>query len=309
MIPTLTSFFIGFGTVPAVVLVAILAAFIFWLSIKPSNDRDWSPDQAVLPYAEFGANQKDQKGLFGQSGKNFVTIHNIRHLRYRSEFEYEPRLYDKTFDMAKLKTVDYVVTHFASWDGPAHVFLSFGFENLEYVAVSIEIRKKKGQKFSPWLGLVKQFELMYVIADERDVIQLRTHHRKHPVYIYPLDPRKVTPEKARIIFLDMLKRVNKLHAKPEFYNTLYNSCGNNLAAHLNRAFTGAIPWWSYKVVLPGYFIDLLQEAGLIDMESADTVNGADTVSTAAAKQNFNINEKSLRYSGDDEGFSRGIRGV
>lgn len=261
----------------------ICLLLIIYLSLQPSNDREWSKDQAILPYANFN--------------DDYVTIHNIRHLKYQSEFEYAPGYYDKTFNMTKLKSVDYVASHFATWDGPAHAFLSFCFDNeggeADYVAISIEIRKKKGQTFSPFLGLIRQFELMYVIADERDVILLRTHHRKHPVYIYPL---KILPRDARIIFTGMIKRANKLYTEPEFYNTLWNSCSTNLADHINLALPRAISKWNYKVIITGYFDALLQRAGLIDGRPLKDI-----------KHTFLINDKSLKYRAEDTEFSRGIR--
>ena len=62
----------------------------------------------------------------------------------------------------------------------AHIFLSFGFGTDDHLAVSIERRDEIGEGYSTIKGLFRQFELFYVVADERDVIRLRTNYRRAP---------------------------------------------------------------------------------------------------------------------------------
>ena len=194
-----------------------LCAFLFWYLFQtPSNTRDWSSDQQVLPYAEFK--------------ENTVAIHNIRNFTYRSTTDHDPIYYNKTFNLDELESVDYIVEPFGSI-GAAHTFLSFGFKGEKYVAISIEIRKEKGEAFSAWKGILRQYELMYVIADERDAVKLRVVHRKDSVYIYPV---KADVAKIKTLFIDMLTRANNLKEKPEFYNTLTNNCTTNIASHVNK---------------------------------------------------------------------------
>ena len=104
-----------------------------------------------------------------------MRIHNIRNFAYAPDSRYTPAYYDKTFDLRKLDSVWFIVEHFGDWKGPAHTFLSFGFGEQDYVAVSVEIRKEKGENYSPLKGLLKRYELTYVIGDERDLIKLRTN--------------------------------------------------------------------------------------------------------------------------------------
>src|SRR5262245_32746545 len=137
---------------------------MLWMFKTPSNDRDWSPDQAVLPWAE----------IDGQH----VTIHNIRNCTYRSEFDYDVAHYDHTFDLTRLRSVDYMVYPLSRGRWPAHTFVTFGFDGPEYVVISIEVRKVRGDRFSAWRGLFRAYEIMYVIGDERDLIKLRTNHRR-----------------------------------------------------------------------------------------------------------------------------------
>lgn len=186
---------------------------VFWISLEPTNDRDWRPDVTVLPYATIAGDH--------------VMVHNIRNFDYRSETDYTVAYYDKTFDLRKLRSVDIVASY---WMGPAiaHVFVSFGFAGDEYLAVSVEVRYAKDQDYSTLKGLFRQYELIYVVADERDVIRLRTNYRQNPpedVYVYRV---KSSPLAGRRFFLEYMNRLNTLRTQPEFYNTLTTNCTTNI---------------------------------------------------------------------------------
>lgn len=172
----------------------------WWLLLKPSNQRDWQRDVAVLPYADFDGNR--------------VTIHNIRNCDYRTETDFDVHYYDKVFDLDRLQSSDLYMVY---WGSPlmAHTMISFGFQGGDYVCFSIETRKKQGDTYSAVRGLFRQFELTYVIADERDVVRLRTNYRHgEEVYLYRL---RGSPEQARQLFLDYLHRANRLRQQPEWY--------------------------------------------------------------------------------------------
>ena len=94
-------------------LKIFLIALIIYLTIQPSNDREWTDDHKILSNAEIS--------------ENLVTIYNIRNFNYRSTEDYDANYYDKTFDLNQLETVDFLLSNFADWQGPAHAFLSFGF--------------------------------------------------------------------------------------------------------------------------------------------------------------------------------------
>ena len=229
-------------------LVSTLPIFLWWITISPSNDRDWSPDQVLLSSAEI---QGDR-----------IKLRNIRNFVYRTVDDYTPRHYDSTFDLKDLESVDFVVEHFSGTLGAAHTLLTFGFKGGAYVAISIEIRKEQGEQFSPLKGLFKQYELMYVIGDERDLIALRAYHRKDDVYLYPI---RASRQKMQELFLDMIERANGLVERPEFYNTLLSSCTTNIVAHINRVSPSLIPI-SLKVLLPAYSDRLAYDLGLIDTD-------------------------------------------
>jgi hypothetical protein len=251
-----------------------------YLFKKPSNERDWSPDQVVLPYADLHGSQ--------------VHLHNIRNCAYKTTRDYLVRHYDKTFDLDRIESVFYVIEPFARWFGMAHTFLSFGFAGPEYIAVSVEIRKRQGQIFSPLKGLLRQYEIMYVIGDENDLIKLRTNYRRSPVYLYPA---RAAQEKVRDLFLSMMDRANQLRARPEFYNTLTNTCTTNIVRHINRIAPQRIPR-SRQILFPSLSDRLAYDLGLIDSD----------LSFAQARVRYHINDRAARFADDPE-FSVRIREV
>ncbi len=229
----------------AIVAIALVGAGACAMQ-QPSLDRDWTGDQRLLPAAEFRG--------------PLVTVHNVRNFDYRSESDFTPRYDDRTYDLRQLDSVWFVVEPFSGFAGAAHTFVSFGFSNGGYVGVSVEIRKEKGESYSPLKGLLRQYELAYVVGDERDLIGLRANHRRHDVYLYPVRTTRVA---ARQMFIDMLTRANKLRVEPEFYNTATNTCTTNIVRHVNTISGGRVPFHP-AVLLPGYSDRLAYTLGLID---------------------------------------------
>lgn len=269
------------------ILTPILSVAIFLfisfvtvnLLTSPSNDRAWNDDQKILPYSE-------------QNG-DLITIHNIRNFSYASTTSYTQNYYDKTFNIETIKRVWFVVEPFDGVPGSAHTFLSFEFDNNQFLSISIEIRKEKGESFNPFLAFYNKYELIYVIADERDVIKLRSNYRKDSVYLYPAKGDK---EGFKKLFLDMIARANELRSKPEFYNTLTNNCTTNIVKHVNKVSPRSIPFFTLQSIFPKYSDKLAYKLGLIDTN----------LSFEEARLHYLINEKAIRY-GDDEDFSIKIR--
>ena len=250
------------------VIVAILALPFAYVRLfeQPSNERDWSPDQKVLARATIDGDA--------------VTIRNVRNFAYRTDHEFVERYETRGYDLRKLDSIWFVVERFGDTPAIAHTFLSFGFGD-EYVAISVEIRKERGEVYSPLKGLLRQYELMYVVADERDVLALRTNFRRDPVYLYPV---RTTPERMRRVFVEMLERANQLAAQPEFYNSLTNNCTTNIVGHVNTIAPHSIPF-SYKVVLPAYSDELAYELGLIPTELPfQTIRAAHRIDAIAQQQ-------------------------
>jgi len=257
----------------------ILIIFVSWsIIVRPSNNRNWSSDQKVLSYYE-------KEG-------DLIHVYNIRNFTYRSTTDYDINYYNKTFDLNNLDSVDYIVEPFSDWEGSAHTFVSFGFKDDEYLAISIEIRKDVGETFSGFKGLFKQYEIMYVLGDEKDLVKLRSNYRKDDVFIYPIN---TTKEKIEMMLLGMLDRANKLKDQPEFYNTITNTCTTNIVKHVRTISHGRVPR-SLKVLAPGYSDRLAYDIGLINTN----------LSFKEIRAYYRINERAEKYANDPE-FSKKIR--
>lgn len=227
-----------------VFLLVLFGGYGLYSLPTPALDRNWSPDQAVPAQATIEGDT--------------VTIRNVRNFTYRSTTDYTPGYYDTTVKLSDLTRVDFIVEPFGSV-GAAHTFVSFGFKDGQQLAVSAEIRKEMGETFSPWLGALRQYELMYVIADERDVIGLRANHRQHDVYLYPTT---ATMEEGRQLFVNMLTRANALMATPEFYNTVTSNCTTNIVHHINELRDEPLKY-DWRMLLPAESDALAQELGFI----------------------------------------------
>ena len=240
------------------------AALAWYFSLAPSNERDWLPENARLTSATVEG--------------DVVTVRNIRNFSYRTETDFTPAYYDKRFDLRQLEGVDLASVY---WMGPhiAHVFLSFQFAGGDHLAISIEARKEKGEGYSTLNGFFRQYELYYVVADERDVIGLRTNYRANPpeyVHVYRLDGRL---DEGRRLFMAYIDQINAVAAKPAFYNSLTTNCTTTIWLH-NRVNPGHVPF-SWKILASGHVPEYLHEQGRLagrdrsfaDLQQQALVNG------------------------------------
>jgi len=267
------------GRAAAGFLVAFVLLVAWWSRIEPSNDRDWKPEVAVLPYATIEG--------------DLITLHNVRNFDYRTETDFTPRYYDKTYDLRQLDSVDLIASY---WAGPAiaHIFLSFGFAGKDYLAISIERRDERGEDYSTIKGLFKQYELFYNVSDERDVIRVRTNYRRDPpedVYLY----RSYGPlENGRRLFLEYMHKINALKERPEFYDTLTTNC--TTVIWLNTRVNPRHVPFSWKILLSGYLPEYLYEMGRLDP----------SLPFAELKQQSRINDRA-KAADQDPAFSQRIR--
>lgn len=239
------------GYVWIALLVVAAGAAALWFSTRPRADRPWIVEQRVLPIAEIRGDT--------------VRIRNVRNFEYTARQTFTPRYDDRTYDLRKLSSVWYVLTPFSKrWRGPAHSFVSFGFSDSQFVAISVEARREPGETYDAVKGLFRQFELMYVIGDERDLIGQRAAFDGDPVFLYPI---RANPERIREMFLSMLARANALRAEPEFYNTVTNNCTSNVVGHVNQVAPRTVPA-GIKTILPGYTDEVAYRLGLIDTDAA-----------------------------------------
>lgn len=233
-----------------VIAAIVLLSFLLWQALKvPPTTGDWQPALAIQSTAEFNG--------------NMVTVKNVRNFRYPSEKDPQVSYYDQEYDLNKITKAWYVVDPFASKNYAAHTFLSFEFSDEKYLSISIEARKKKGQDYSLVWGMFRTYPLMYIAADERDAILMRANIRKDKVYLYPV---KATPEQAKLLFVDMMHKMNSLAVKPEWYNTFTANCTSMIAYHVNKIWPGVLPKFSWQVWVTGYAEKLAFDKGLLDTE-------------------------------------------
>lgn len=246
---------------------------------RPSNRRAWIPEQAVLPRVRFE--------------DSLVHVRNVRDFTFRSATDFTPGYRDRTYDLRRLERVWFVLSPFnRDWRGPAHSFLSFSFSDSQFVSVSVEARREVGETYSVVKGALREYEIMYVVGEERDLIGLRAVTWNDPVYLYPV---RATPEQARELFVRMLRRAQELERRPEFYNTFLNNCTTSILDPVDEIAPGTIPF-GWEVLLPGYSDQLAHERGLLDTD----------LPLEEAREAFRINERARAAAGDPA-FSTLIR--
>jgi hypothetical protein len=253
----------------------------WWLQLKPSNDRSWEADLSETPWAEI---QGDK-----------VTLHNFRSCEYRSEFDYTCQWLIKSLDLSQLRGIDLAITY---WGSPyiAHPILSFDFGNDNYVSASIETRKEIGEGYSAVLGFFRQYELIYIFADERDLIRLRTNYRTgEEVYLFHTSAGVPW---SRQLFLDYLARANRLREHPRWYNALTRNC-TTVIFH-SMADIGSLPpgtsMHNWQIILNGRGDELLYKGG----------NFEGALPYSELKESAHIND-AARQAGQAPDFSRRIR--
>jgi Domain of unknown function (DUF4105) len=286
------------GAVAAIVfLVAVMAAAIFvhgkplklgtifaacalvaswWLTLKPSNDRAWQPDVAQTAFAHINGDE--------------ITIHNVRNCDYRTEADFTPHWETRTVRLSQITGVDVAINY---WGSPwiAHPIVSFQFADALPLCFSIETRKAIGQQYSALKGLYRQYTLIYVVADERDCIRVRTNYRREDVYLYDT---LASPTQARERFREYINTINVLHENPRWYNAVTSNCTTSIRTQ--RAAKLRAPW-DWRILFNGKADEMLYQ------DHAIATGG---LSFTELKQRSLINERA-RAADKDPDFSRLIR--
>ena len=257
--------------------IGLLAVVLWWSALRPSNDGDWQADVAKLASVEVRGDQ--------------LIVHNVRNFDYRSETDFTSRYEDRVYDLAKLRGVDLFMSY---WGSPAiaHTIMSWEFEDSPPLAISIETRKRKGQEYSAVKGFFRQYEIIYVAADERDIVRLRTNYRGEDVYLYRV---KIPPELARRLLMDYVAAMNSLVQTPEFYNALVDNCTTSIRRHVTRVLPNP-PRVDWRLFANGYGDRMLYERGNIDT----------SLPFVELRERSNINARAKALD-QDPAFSRGIR--
>jgi len=230
----------------ALVLLGLVGAVVAWQQAIPArNDRAWMPDVAELPTAVVVGDQ--------------VTIHNVRDFVYHtSDADFTPRWETRTYDLGRLRGAE---LFFSFW-GPtdiAHTIVSWDFGDGQHLAISIETRKEQGESYSAVRGFFRQYELYYVVAEERDVIGVRAQQRGERLWLYRL---QLPVPAARALLLDYLETVNRLAVQPRWYNAFAHNCTTSIREHAARVVP--VQPWSWELLLNGHLEALLYQRGAID---------------------------------------------
>lgn len=260
----------------AIVFGAFAVVVLWWLTLKPSNSRPWQPDVAQTAWAEINGDE--------------ITIHNVRNCDYRTEMDFTPQWETRTVRLSQMTGVDVAINF---WGSPwiAHPIVSFQFSDAPPLCFSIETRKTIGQQYSAVEGLYRRYTLIYIVADEHDVIRLRSNYRREDVYLYHA---LASPEQARQRFREYINTVNILHESPRWYNAVTSNCTTSIRAQ--RAVEKRAPW-DWRILFNGKIDEMLYQ------DHAIATGG---LPFAELKQRSLINERA-RAANDDPNFSQAIR--
>jgi hypothetical protein len=223
--------------------LASLIVFAWYLQDPPSNQRDWAPEYAIPTTATVNGGT--------------VTFNNIRDFTYRTETDSTPHYYNASFQLDQLSSVDLVSSYWAG-DTIAHIFLTFGFQDGRHLAISIETRRQRRFAYSTIAGFFHHYEVFYVVADERDLIGVRTDIRHERVYLYRL---QLSPQRRDALFMSYVKEIQKLSLHPQWYNTLTDNCTTGILA---RAETPGLKRLNWRLVLSGYAPEYAYDRGLLN---------------------------------------------
>ena len=222
----------------ATLFVAFVVVDLWWFTLKPSNDRAWQPDVARTAWAEINSDE--------------ITIHNVRNCDYRTETDFTCHWETRTVRLSQITGMDVAINY---WGSPwiAHPIVSFQFADARPLCFSIETRKTIGQQYSTLEGFYRQYTLIYVVAEERDVIRLRTNYRREDVYLYRT---MATPAQARERFREYINTLNVMHEKPRWYNAVTSNCTTSIrtqrTANLRKP-------WDWRILLNGKMDEMLYQ--------------------------------------------------
>ena len=260
----------------------LIAAVLRFISLRPSNSRSWVNDNKRRAWIDYHGDE--------------VTICNVRDFEWRNARDYSERWIDMTFRLDEVSNIWLFLEYFEpAIRFMAHTILSFEFEDGRRVACSVEVRRRKGKKFSAIKGAFRHYELIYVWATERDVIGVRTRCRKRSV-THLFEGVILEEGSKRKMFESYLRRTNKLHDEPEWYDTTSNTCTSNIARHVNDVYPSRVPA-ALAILMPGLSPRYLKKKNLIKIEG----------SLAELMKNSIIDQKARAWDGHSD-FGDCIRG-
>lgn len=229
------------------VLLGSVLAWGLLARAVPLSERKWTAEHEIAPTVQING--------------EMVTVAGVRNFHWRQRTPVEPRWEVISFALSDITRVWYGVSVFNRWwRGPAHTFLSFEFSDGRFLAVSVEARREEGEHYGFVRGMLRRFEVLYVIAEERDLVMQRALHRPDQVYLYPLT---LTPSQGQALFLEIAAGAESVRKKPVFYHTIRENCSTRMIEHLSAVLDAPLPH-SCQIFLPGYSDALLYKRELID---------------------------------------------
>jgi hypothetical protein len=221
-----------------------LGVVIWFATIPPSHDRQWRQEVDVMPRAIIDGDK--------------VRLTGVRNYEYRTRDDFTVRYEERDVLLSKLTSVDLFISYW-SLGAVGHTFVTFNFEDKPPICISIETRPEEGEGYAPIASMFKQYELIYVVGDERDLVGVRTDHRDEEVFLYEI---RASPEAARRLFLVYLERINELSDRPEWYHLLKNNCTLNIVRYANAA--GREGSFDLRHLINGWIDRYFYETGWVD---------------------------------------------
>ena len=231
------------GRAVGIAALLLVGVGLWWSQLRPSNLEDWAPENARTPRGEISGDE--------------LLLHDVRDFDYHTETDFTQRWETRRYDLGKLRGLDLFLSH---WGSPAiaHTILSWQFEDAPPLAISIETRKDKHQQYDAIAGFFRNYPILYVPADERDLVRLRTNYRGENVWLYQL---RMPVPRARALLVDYVEEMNRLAARPEWYNALTENCTTAILTHVQQV-GGSVPL-DWRLFANGHLDELLYERGAI----------------------------------------------